>query len=633
MISKSKQTPKSNLPMESSETVLLKKAYDSSQAGKFLEAETICLSVVAKSPFNAVAWSALGVLALQQGQTDVAIQRLQRSIECDPRDGATLLLIVQALRSVGRIHQAAEYASRALRLRPTDSEALFWTAVCSIEIGSFLEADKCLITLCKQVPERNEYAFLHAQALFGLGRHVVALHLAEACVAEQPTEDHLCLLLKIQAQLNRFDDVIATCRTLLDVNNQSPIGHFALASALTSLGHIEAAEKAWQVALACSPVPLTIQMQIGYAYQQWGYFDKAEQEFKSVLDQQENNGEALYSIFSQRTVSREDIDLIDNAQAALRSAILPSDHDRKYLNFALGKAFQDLGNYAMAIALFDEANRIHRATAFRNMPFDPHSMEDRVQGVKSLFTRKFLAENHDYGSSSKLPIFLVGAMRSGTTLAHQVLASHPAIGGAGDLSYWTALSNRIVDFDHSSINQSMLADAAAEYEDLLRYIAPSTTHVVDKNPANLLNLGLLHIAYPNAKIIYLRRQNIDIAISLWTTPLETSSPFLGDRNAIVSVLEETEHLFQHWKATLPEDSLLEITYEDLVQETETTAQRVIAFCGLEWDDACMHPEANPFLVRTPSFWQVRQKVHSDSVDRYKHYEPWLGIFKQLIPRG
>lgn len=631
MISKSKQMPKSTLPMESSETILLKKAYDSSQAGNFSEAENICLEAVAKSPFNAVAWSALGVISLQQGQIEVAIQRLQRSIECDPRDWATLLLMVQASRSVGRIHQAAEYAGRALRLRSNDTEALQWVAICSIEIGAFLEADRCLVTLRNQTPERIEYTFLHAQALFGLGRDLVALHLAEICVADQPTEDYLCLLLKIQAQLNRFDDVIATCRTLLDVNSQSPIGHFAKASALTSLGQIEAAETAWRDALACSPVPLTVHLQIGYAYQQLGYFDKAEHEFKRVLEQQENNGEALYAIFSQRKVNRTDIDLIDNAQAALRSAILPPDHDRKYLNYALGKAFHDLGNYAMAMGSFDEANRILRATNFGSKTFDPQPMADRIHSISRLFATKLMAEKSESGSSSELPIFVVGIMRSGTTLVHQILTSHSEMGGAGDLAYWTALTNRFVDYDLGTLHLSELANASSEYEDLLRCVAPGAKHVVDKNPANLFNLGLIHLAFPKAKIICVRRRDIDVAMSLWATPLESDAPFLGDREAIVSAIRQTDHMIQHWKLALPKETFMEICYEDLVDDIETNARRMIDFCGLEWEDTCIHPEANPHLVRTPSFWQVRQKVHSNSVNRYKHYEPWLGPFKQLIP--
>jgi tetratricopeptide (TPR) repeat protein len=615
--------------MDSSENALLQKAFAESQAGNFAEAEKICLSVVAKSPFNAVAWSALGAIALRAGQVQIAIQRLQKSIECAPRDWATLILMVQALWTAGATQQAADFANRALKLRPSDPEILLWTAICSIEVGAFLDADKCLTILRQQYPEQIAYTYLHAQAVSGLGRDLVALRLAERCVAQQPTEEHLGLLLKIQVQLYRFEDAVGTCLTLLAINSESPIGRVGLASALTNLGKTEEAEAEWQKALNSTTTPIGIHIQTGYAYQQLGQFAEAENEFKKALHLHENDGESLYAIFSQRRVTRDDIDLIDRAQAALRSAIRPSNHDRKYLNFALGKAFNDLGNYALAMACYDEANSALRVSAFGGKPFDPSKLGQRIQTTEKLFTSKFIGDHQVNGSSSNLPIFVVGMIRSGTTLVHQVLSSHAEIGGADELAFWATLSNCIVDYDLNTIDTSKLHDAATEYEELLRFISPGSKRVVDKNPANFINLGLLNVAFPNAKIIYVRRNNIDVAMSLWTTPVESNAPFLGDRDAIVYALEQTEQMVQYWQKTLPPDSILEIRYEDLVSELETTARKMIAFCGLDWDDACLHPETNQHLARTPSFWQVRQKISTSCIDRYRAYGPWLGSFTRL----
>ena len=619
--------------MDTAEHALLQKAYAEGQAGNFAEAERICLAIVASSPFNAVAWSALGAIAIRSGQADVAVQRLHRSIECDPRDWATLLLMVQALRSSGARLQAAEYANRTLKIRPNDPEVLLWTAICCIEIGAFLDADKYLAILRNQFPDQIAYTFLHAQALTGLGRDLLALRLAETCVAQQPNEDHLSLLLKIQVQLYRFEEAVTTCRNLLAINSESSMARVALASALSNLGKVQEAEHEWQEAVTTSRAPLPVHLQIGYSHQQMGLFEQAEADFKLALALQENNGEALYAIFSQRNVTSKDRDILEDAQAALRSSIQPSDQDRRYLNFALGKAFHDLENYAAAMMHYDEANRILRTTTFGNKQFDPRPFAERIQLTKKLFTKKFLAEHGVAGLNSDLPIFVVGMMRSGTTIVHQILSSHAIVGGAGDLAYWVTQANSIVEFELNAINSSKLAGAAAEYEDLLRYISPESRHVVDKNPANLINIGLLFSAFPKAKFIFVRRRDIDIAMSLWTTPLESNAPFLGDREAIVYTLGQTEHIFQHWRATLPKDSLLEIQYEDLVKETETIAKKMIAFCGLDWDDACLHPESNQHLVRTPSFWQVRQKVSAHSVDRYKPYEPWLGPFSQLLRPG
>jgi hypothetical protein len=170
---------------------------------------------------------------------------------------------------------------------------------------------------------------------------------------------------------------------------------------------------------------------------------------------------------------------------------------------------------------------------------------------------------------------------------------------------------------------------AQEYVQLLSSIAPGFPHVIDKNPANIITVGSLHLALPNAKIIHTRRNAIDTALSIWMTPMNTSAEFICDRQSIVDAYIELMRLMDHWRDTLPKDRVMEVNYEDLVEAPEVHMPKIVEFCGLEWSDACLHPEHNERRVRTPSLWQVRQPVYKTSTDRWKRYSPWLGAFEQL----
>jgi hypothetical protein len=153
--------------------------------------------------------------------------------------------------------------------------------------------------------------------------------------------------------------------------------------------------------------------------------------------------------------------------------------------------------------------------------------------------------------------------------------------------------------------------------------------VTDKNPFNFLYLGAIHLALPSSHFIHCRRDPIDTCLSIYFTPFATPQAFAYDRNDLVFYFREYERLMAHWRAALPSDRLLEVEYESLIADRESLTRRMIAFCGLAWDDACLAPESNQRLVRTASVWQARQPVYSTSVERWRRYEPWLGELVQL----
>jgi hypothetical protein len=170
---------------------------------------------------------------------------------------------------------------------------------------------------------------------------------------------------------------------------------------------------------------------------------------------------------------------------------------------------------------------------------------------------------------------------------------------------------------------------AESYLDVLRRFGPEARHVTDKRPENFRFMGFVHKLLPNARFIHCRRNLLDNGASLYMTPFRVRSPFAHTREDVVFYVEQYLRLMDHWRTVVPDGQVLDLEYEELVTNLEGTARRIVAFCGLEWSDACLHPERNRRTVTTPSNWQTRQAVYGSSVGRWKRYEPWLGPLRAL----
>ncbi len=155
--------------------------------------------------------------------------------------------------------------------------------------------------------------------------------------------------------------------------------------------------------------------------------------------------------------------------------------------------------------------------------------------------------------------------------------------------------------------------------------------MVDKMPANYTGLGIIHLALPKARIVHIRRNPIDTCLSIYVTPNRAHPEFAHDRDNIVTAYREYERVMEHWKSVLPNGSVMDVEYEELVCNPEPVTRALIGFCGLPWSDACLMPHENLRTVVTPSVWQVRQPIYKTSMDRWRKFEPWLGAFRELEP--
>ena len=220
--------------------------------------------------------------------------------------------------------------------------------------------------------------------------------------------------------------------------------------------------------------------------------------------------------------------------------------------------------------------------------------------------------------------------RSGTTLVEQIISMHPEVGAGGELNFWNERGAAWLQAGPAGSEAPFLGQAAAEYLGVLRAIGPKAARVTDKMPFNFLWAGLIHLAFPRATIIHCRRAAIDTALSIHQTYFDPRLTFPTGGAELVAYSRSYRRLTDHWRRVLPADRFIEVDYEDLTPAPEPVIRRIIAGCGLAWDDSCLFPERNAGAVKTPSKWQARQPIYRNSVERWRRYESWLGPLRVLL---
>jgi hypothetical protein len=174
---------------------------------------------------------------------------------------------------------------------------------------------------------------------------------------------------------------------------------------------------------------------------------------------------------------------------------------------------------------------------------------------------------------------------------------------------------------------------ADDYRATLRRIGPVAARVTDKLPHNFMWIGLIHLVFPRARIIHRRRHPVDTCLSIYSTQFFRRMSFANDRDDLVWVYRQYDRLMAHWREVLPPDRFIAVEYEELVADREGATRRLIAFCGLDWNESCLRPESNKRVVTTARVWQVCQPVYRGPVERWRNYEPWRGALRELMAQA
>lgn len=312
---------------------------------------------------------------------------------------------------------------------------------------------------------------------------------------------------------------------------------------------------------------------------------------------------------------------------------LPLEH-REQLEFALGKIYDDCQCHDAAFDCYQRANRIRNS----RVVYDSNRVTALTNAIQGVFDRDYLAQPFPFASTSRVPLFIVGMPRAGTTLLASILSNHRSIATAGELPDLIDFADRLSELTPFPQAVRYLPPIAAmrlthNYEQRLQREAdPGAAYVIDKNPLNFRNLGLIARLFPQARILHCTRQPVDLCLSNYFQRFPLRLDYSFDLRNIAHFYREYLRVMEHWR-TLPIPNLMEISYEDMVLHTEPTVRRALKFLGLTWDERCLAPHTNPCAVETASQWQVRQPIYQSSIGRWRHYEKHIAPLMELAGQG
>ena len=609
---------------------LLKSANLAHSGGRLAESEAHARQALSLAPENIQLHLLLGVLAGKTGRPAVAKGHFKQVLAKNPDSFESLFWLSMLDRQDKNLDGALAYAEKARKVRPDDAFANNNIGMCYMDL---LRLEEAVASFQKAASVRSDMApIFHnlGTALYLVGRDLDAAMAFDRALALAPNSiDSFLSLGQVLISQTNPEAAIVCARKAIAINPKSATAELLMASALVENSQADLAETHLKKAVALDPQDAKAHALLGQRYQSMGRFDEANQHLRRSMELEPKQGFAYFAYVHNNKVTEQDRSMVERMEQLVSDGGLPP-REMDFLYYGLGKAFEGLKEYEKAMANFDHANRLARKIKFGEMPFDREKYRRSVDWMIGTFSKQFIEANRPKGNPSSLPIVIVGMMRSGTTLAEQILSSHPLVTAAGEHRFWPMNIPALFGPDGNSFQAGNLPKFGERYVNALKSVAPGGVHVTDKMPANYEYLGPIHVALPNARIIHMRRHPVDTCVSIYATPNRVPVDYAYDRGNIVFAYQEYQRLIEHWRSVLPEDRFIEVNYEDVVADRQTQIERMVKVVGLNWDEALLHHEENRRNVNTPSLWQVRQPIYTSSVERWKRYEPWLGEFQDLL---
>ncbi len=544
---------------------------------------------------------ALARIDAQRGDLDAAIGHLAAARRLAPASGVLCCESGRLLASAGRMDEALRAFAEAGALEPGLVDAWFFLGITLVRANRPAEAAPALRRALALAPGQPEIIAALADLAFRAADDEAGLPLWRQLVALRPADEDACLKLgETLSRLGQHPEARAAYAAGLARMPGSAGLWMALAQAEEDAGHSEAAEDAYRRSLALRP---------GWAFPIAG-----------LLGLKRGRAEDAW---------------VAQARALQASGGL-DDAERAMLGYPLGKVFDARGEHAAAFASWSDANAARRR---EQGPLDRDQLARRVEQLQARFAPGALA-GLPVGDADARPVFVVGMPRSGTTLVEQIIASHPQAAGCGELPDIAQLGGQLAA-EAGADAAGPLDDAGRLAREARRYLAvalrhgrPGALRLVDKAPLNFFHLGLVAQLFPNARIVWCRRDARDVGLSIFGENFALGAAFSTDLGDIGHYVNAQHVLMRHWQRVLPLP-VLEVDYAALVSGIDPQSRRLVDFLGLPWDDACLAFHATDRAVQTPSRWQVRAPAHTGSIARWKPYAGHLAPLLEVlsVPAG
>ena len=622
-------------------------------------------------PYNIDAIERLAAVRAQQGKLDEAAGLLRQVLDKKPDSLRPHFDLANLLYALGRMEEAKAHYEAAIVLKPDYADAHYNLGVVLQALGQPAVA---MVHYERALALRDDYARAHSNlgnilhafgrfadaathyeralliepesaevlsnlgsALNELGRHREAMARLEQALARKPNfaEAHSNLALVLQ-RIGDHEQAIIRYKTALDLKPNSPEVHNNLGHSLQVLDRWEEAIAQFQRALALRSDYAEAHVNLGRAQKALGRIAEARQCFETAIALSPKRGSFYLHLAECTTFGPGDPHLHAMEKLATEDSSLSLD-ERVNLHFALGSALADVARHDLSFEHFRTGNALKR----KQIVYDEATFMAKIDRIRTVFTPELMRARAGLGDSSTVPVFIVGMSRSGSTLVEQILASHPDVFGAGELDHFAQVVQSVrradgAPFDYPEgvpeLPGAVLREIGGRYQERLGRRAPAARRISDKMPYNWFFAGLIHLALPNARIIHTRRDPVDTCLSCFSTLFNVGHDWSYELAELGRHYRAYATTMAHWRAVLAPGTMLEVCYEDVVGDLEGQARRILDYCGLAWDGACLNFHRSQRPVKTASAAQVRRPLYQSSVGRWRiHAERLQPLLDALGP--
>ena len=573
----------------------------------------------------------LGQALLQTRRVDQAIEQLQRALELEPQSDSARRKLAHAMAIAGRGEEADRLFEQDIERNPERRRLL--------EAGEHLRAARFreCETVCREILGKNPDAVnalrMLARVASEAGQHPDAERLLRRALVIAPGFHDAGLdLVRVLKQLDRIDEAVECAAQVIVSNPRHALAHYLHASMLAIAARHDEAIAAYRESIRLRPDNPTAQVGLGHLLKTLGRQDEGIAAYREAIRLQPDFAEVYWSLANLKTFRFSAAEVADMERRLAEESL---DEDaRVHFMFTLGKAHEDACEFDRAFEYYDQASQTQRM----RIAYDPVDTEVMHQRIREVFDAKLLAAAPAASRTPEaVPIFIVGLPRSGSTLIEQILASHSQVEGTAELPDLARvigeITRRYPDLKYpqavARLDEEQLRELGAMYLERTRRHRSGKPFFTDKMPNNFSGIGLIRLILPQAKIIDARRHPLDSCLGCFKQHFALGQSFSYDLIELGEFYLEYRRIMGHWHEVLP-GQVLEMRYEDLIREQELQTRRLLEYCGLPWEEACLRFHETERPVRTASSEQVRQPLYASSVNHWHNFRVQLTPLIEVI---
>ena len=615
----------------SDSAALSQKALQHFKEGRLQQAQDECLALLQKRQHPG-AILILGWIAHQQRELDVAVKRYQQYLGLRPKDAEARYTLGLVFKELGRTELAIEQFEKSITVVADNAAVHRQLGDAYTKLQRLEEAIKPYQTALAIDASNVVTIIMLGNVFHGLHRYTQSIQLYQQALTMQPDNVQVHRHLGASYQrMGQMQEAMKCFEQALSLRPDYVDARIKLAQVLRELGRAEEALVQVEQVINLKPDETQAHIILALILRELGEADLAIERFERLLSTQPRCGHLYYQI----AMLKPRQELIPVVEKLIGDPELPIG-DTLFCHFALGNIYRGSKSYDQAFSHFLEANTLYRKT----FVYDAKEHALLIDRLIKVYSKRFFQGKRKFGSASRLPVFILGMPRSGSTLVEQIISSHALVHGAGELQAISAIILTISQrLEHANpypecmtlFDKEMAEEYSARYLQELALHSATAKHITDKFPGNYFKIGLIKTLFPDARIILCQRNPLDSCISIffhciqdwkWSFELTELGQYYLDYQRIMS----------HWQKLFPGE-IFTVQYEDLVMEQERVSKQLIDYLGLEWDEKCLEFHNNERDVRTISNMQVRQPMYKNSMNRWKPYEKHLQPLIEVLQQA